>query len=113
MTREEIYSQMTGTGESYIGDEFQPGGACYDYYYNVYEARERLAERTGIDFEDEDIMAIVENMEKIVEICSYKMFDYGIMIASKPWELVLQSYKESIKDTPEDTPEIDFENDID
>lgn len=94
MTREEIYAQMTGTTEDCISDEFQPGGACYDYYAKVYAARERLAERTGIDFEDADIMEIIVNMEEIAKICSYKMYDYGVLNANRAWELSEKARRE-------------------
>lgn len=86
MTREEIYAQITGSGESYVENEFEPGGACMEAYGEVYKARERLAERTGIDFEDEDVMTIIRNMEEIARICSYKMYDYALMNANKTQE---------------------------
>lgn len=86
MTKEEIYGQMTGCGEYYIRDEFESGGICEKLYGEVYNARERLAERTGIDFEDADVMSIVTNLEEIAKVCSYKMYDYGVMNADKIWE---------------------------
>lgn len=40
-------------------------------------ARERVAERTGLDFEDADLLAIVENTEEIGKVLALKMYGYG------------------------------------
>jgi len=46
-------------------------------YQKVCDARLRLSERAGIDFEDRDLLEIIESLEEIGKICALKMFDYG------------------------------------
>lgn len=76
VTKEEIYDQMTGVRYN-VENEFLDGTPCSKLYKKVCDARLRLAERTGIDFEDRDILEIIESLEKIGRICALKMFDYG------------------------------------
>ncbi len=81
MTKEEIYEHMTMHfiyPDPEIPCEFDEGKPCEELYGRVCDARLRLAERTGIDFEDRDVLEIVECMEKISEICALKMYDYGV-----------------------------------
>ena len=81
MTKEEIYEHMTMhfiPPNPEISCEFDEGKPCEELYGRVCDARLRLTERTGIDFEDRDVLEIVECMEKIAEICALKMFDYGV-----------------------------------
>lgn len=80
MTKEEIYDHMTSHyiyQHPYIECEFDDGKPCMELYSRVCDARVRIAERTGIDFEDRDLLEIVECMEEIAKICGLKMFDYG------------------------------------
>lgn len=80
MTKEEIYERMTiefVNPDPEIPCEFDEGKPCWERYGKVCQARLRLSERTGISFEDRDVMEIVENMEEIAKICALKMFDYG------------------------------------
>ena len=80
MTKEEIYDYMTikfRVPSKVIPYEFDDGKPCMEFYSRICEARERISERTGIDFEDQDIMEIVECMEEIAKICALKMYDYG------------------------------------
>ena len=76
MTKQEIYNQMIGAVYN-VENEFADGKPCSELYGRVNDARLRLAERTGIDFEDRDVMEIVESLEEIAKIGSLKMFDYG------------------------------------
>lgn len=76
MTKQEIYDQIIGSVCN-VENEFADGKPCSELYGRVYDARLRLSERTGIDFEDPDLMEIVESLEEITRICSLKMFDYG------------------------------------
>lgn len=81
MTKEEIYERMITeyvVPDPEIPCEFEDGKPCSELYGKVYDARERISERTGIDFEDRDLMEIVESLEEIAKICSLKMFDYGV-----------------------------------
>lgn len=50
---------------------------CDLLYQKVCEARERLAERAGISFEDRDLLAMVEGLEEIGKVLAMKMFEYG------------------------------------
>lgn len=81
MTKEEIYDCMVyhfDPPDPKIPCEFDDGRPCEELYSRVCDARVRLSERTGIDFEDRDVLEIVECMEKIAEICALKMYDYGV-----------------------------------
>ena len=41
------------------------------------------AERTGIDFEDRDLLAMVEGLEEIGKVLALKMFEYGVRFGGK------------------------------
>lgn len=80
MTKEQIYERMTE--EFVIPDpdipcEFGEGRLCAELYEKVTEAREHIADRTGLDFEDADLLTMVEGMEKISRILALKMYEYG------------------------------------
>lgn len=60
-----------------VENEFDDGKPCSELYERVYEARERLCERLGVE-EDPDVEAIVNNMEEISRILAMKMFDYAV-----------------------------------
>lgn len=80
MTKEEIYDRMTmqyTLPDPAVPCEFDDGRPCAELYGKVYNARLRIAERTGLDFEDRDIMEIVENLEEIGKVLALRMFDYG------------------------------------
>lgn len=86
MTKEEIYEHMIGQHihpHPEIECEFDEGKPCSKLYGNVYAARLRLAKRTGISFEDRDLLEIVESLEKIAELCALKMYDYGVRYAAQ------------------------------
>lgn len=80
MTKEEIYERMTVQlvrPDPEIPCEFDEGKPCEALYGKVCDARLRLSERTGIDFEDRDLLEIIEGLEEIGKVCALKMFDYG------------------------------------
>ena len=80
MTKEEIYERMTvqmTVPDPDIPCECDEGRPCELLYDEVCAARERIAERTGLDFEGADLLAMVEGMEEIAKICGLKMFEYG------------------------------------
>ena len=86
MTKEKIYEHMTGQHihpHPEIECEFDEGKPCSKLYGNVYAARLRLAERTGIGFEDRDLLEIIEGLEEIGELCALKMYDYGTQYAAQ------------------------------
>lgn len=81
MTKEQIYERMTVhfiDPDPEIPCEFDEGKPCEALYGRVCDARLRLAERTGIGFEDRDVLEIIESLEEIGKICALKMFDYGV-----------------------------------
>lgn len=83
MTKRDIYRSITGQLVP-IEDEFADGKPCSLLYHKVEEARERLCKRTGIDFEDSDILEIISGMEKIAEICALKMYHYALLWGNIP-----------------------------
>lgn len=83
MTRRDIYREITGQYIS-VEDEFADGKPCSLLYENVTDARERLCKRTGIDFEDADVLEIISGMEKIAEICALKMYHYALLWGNIP-----------------------------
>lgn len=80
MTKEQIYERMTiqfVTPDPKIPCEFDEGKPCDLLYEKVCKARERIADRTGIGFEDRDLLEIVEGMEEIGKLLAMKMYGYG------------------------------------
>lgn len=80
MTKEQIYERMTvqfTEPDPEIPCVFDEGRPCEELYGRVCDARLRLTERTGIGFEDRDVLEIIECLEKIGKICALKMYDYG------------------------------------
>lgn len=80
MTKEQIYERMTVefvTPDPEIPCEFDDGKPCALLYEKVSKARERIAARTGLDFEDRDLLAMVEGMEEIGKVLAMKMYGYG------------------------------------
>ena len=80
MTKEQIYERMTVQlvhPDPEIPCEFDEGKPCDKLYEKVTDARLRLCERTGIGFEDRDLLDIIEGLEEIGKYCALKMFDYG------------------------------------
>lgn len=71
MTKEQIYERMTVKfvePDPDIPYEFEDGKPCEELYGKVCDARLRLSERTGIDFEDRDLMDVIENLEQIATV---------------------------------------------
>lgn len=80
MTKEQIYERMTVqfiSPDPKIPCEFDDGKPCDLLYEKVCNARERIAERTGLDFEDRDLLEMVEGMEEIGKVLALKMYEYG------------------------------------
>lgn len=80
MTKEQIYEYMTVqlvVSNPEIPCEFDDGKPCALLYDEVCGARERIAERTGLDFEDRDLMTMVEGLEEIGKQLALKMYEYG------------------------------------
>ena len=86
MTKEQIYERMTvqfTDPDPEIPCEFDEGKPCEELYGRVCDARLRLSERTGIGFEDRDVLEIIESLEEIGKICALKMYDYGARYGQK------------------------------
>jgi len=79
MNAEELYNQVAGItyAQPGIQDEFEEGRPCWELYSRVSDARLRLAERTGIDFEDRDLLEIIEGLEEIGKLLALRMYQYG------------------------------------
>lgn len=80
MTKEQIYERMTVQlvrPDPEIPCEFDEGKPCDRLYGQVTDARLRLCKRTGLDFEDRDLLDIIEGLEEIGKLCALKMYDYG------------------------------------
>ena len=85
MTKEKIYERMTVQlvhPDPEIPCEFDDGKPCDVLYEKVSAARLRLCDRLGLDFEDRDLLTIIEGLEEIGKICALKMFDYGARYAN-------------------------------
>ena len=86
MTKEQIYERMTvqfTEPDPEIPCEFDEGKPCEELYGRVCDARLRLSERTGIGFEDRDVLEIIESLEEIGKICALKMYGYGARYGQK------------------------------
>lgn len=83
MTKRDIYYQITGQFIP-VEDEFADGKPCSLLYEKVTNARERLCKRTGIDFDDDDLLEMISGMEKIAEICALKMYHYALLWGDIP-----------------------------
>ena len=91
MTKEQIYERMTVQlvcPDPEIPCEFDEGRPCAELYAKVCDARLRLAERTGIDFEDRDLLDMIENLEAIAKLCALSMYDYGARYGQQSKPLV-------------------------
>ena len=82
MTKEQIYERMTVQfidPDPDIPCEFDEGRPCEELYGRVCDARLRLSERTGIGFEDRDVLEIIRSLEEIGKLCALRMYDYGAL----------------------------------
>ena len=60
----------------HIEDEFETGKLCGEWYDQIYQLKNRLAERLGKE-EDRDIEFILDRYSKICKHMAYKMYEYG------------------------------------
>lgn len=68
-----LNGQLTGQGG--VPDLFAEGAACDRLYAQVTAARERLTRRTGISFEDHDLLDIIRGLEEIGRLCAFQAAD--------------------------------------
>lgn len=88
-----VYDLMCGSidRETFRGEEvkvvenaYAEGSECDRIYQEVYEACERVCERLGTAYgEDEDVERIMDGMLEIQGILCRKMFEYGGIFAGK------------------------------
>lgn len=87
MTKEQIYDYMTIVHivpHPEIPCEFDEGKPCMEMYEKVCTARERIAQRTGLDFEDKDLLEMMTGMEAIAKLCGLRMYEYGTKYGLEP-----------------------------
>lgn len=90
-TKEKIYEAISGMYaglENYeiegirVKDEYGPEGDVRKIYEQVFEARERLNKRLGVD-DDKDVHEVVSGMEDIMKIVGMKMYEYGYLMGRR------------------------------
>lgn len=64
-----LNGQISDQGD--VPNLFAEGEPCDVLYGQVTNARLRLAQRTGIDFEDHDLMEIIQSLEEIGRLCAF------------------------------------------
>ena len=69
-----INGQLTDQGD--VPNLFTDGSPCDVLYSRVTAARERLAHRTGISFEDHDLLDIITSLEEIARRCAFHAAEY-------------------------------------
>lgn len=62
---------------------FAPGKPCDLLYQEMAGARERLAQRTGLEEDDTDIEGIIRPLLKISGTIGVRMYEYGAEFAAK------------------------------
>lgn len=77
-----IYDQINGALEpdvcEWVKDESTKDGEVGPIIERVYDARNRLAERLGIDAgDDEDLEELVSGFEDFARVCGKLMYHYG------------------------------------
>lgn len=82
LTPENIYHTLTGAlVEEYaisgIENAFAEGSLCEELYREVYEANMRLCTRLGQTDSDPDVEIIINNLLRICNHLSLKMYGYG------------------------------------
>lgn len=68
-----VNGQLTEQGG--VPNLFAEDAACDRLYEAVTRARLRLVSRTGIDFEDSDLLDIIRGLEEIGRLCAFQAAD--------------------------------------
>lgn len=81
ITQEEfdlLWLRLNGqlTDQSGVPDLFADGSPCDRLYDSVTRARLRLSQRTGISFEDRDLLEIIHSLEEISCRCAFQAANY-------------------------------------
>lgn len=76
-----IYDQINGFNEpdvcEWVKDETAEGGELAGLAEQIYQARDRLCERSGADPDDEDLALLIRGFEDFARICGKLMYRYG------------------------------------
>ena len=77
-----IYNQINGINEpdvcEWVKDESSPEGEIGPLTEQIYEARNRICDRTGLDPDsDLDLKLLFSGIEKLSRICGKLMYHYG------------------------------------
>ena len=56
---------------------FAPGKPCYEAYFDMQEAYERLCARLGVRDEDADVEIMIQSLLKYGRVSAIEMFKYG------------------------------------
>lgn len=77
-----IYNQINGLNEpdvcEWVKDESSMGGALGPLVEQVYGARDRICEKTGLDPDaDPDLETLLRGFETISRACGRLMYQYG------------------------------------
>lgn len=79
-----IYNQINGLNESdicqWVKDESSMDGEIGPLVEQIYEARNRLCERTGLDPDtDPDFCLFLSGAEDLARVCGKLMYHYGYL----------------------------------
>ena len=77
-----IYNQINGINESdvceWVKDESSPEGEIGPLTDQIYEARNRICDRTGLNPDsDPDLELLFSGFEKLSRVCGKLMYHYG------------------------------------
>lgn len=77
--QEELWLKVMGMHAQPDGipSEFEEGSPCMKLYDRIDDARVRLCERFGIDFEDPDMLEILNCEDEICKLVGCRMYRYG------------------------------------
>ena len=78
-----IYGKINGLiatdGAPDISDETEAGGQLEWHITQIYEARKRLCEKSGISFDgDPDLERVIDSYEALCHVCGLLMYRYGL-----------------------------------
>ena len=69
-----LNGQLADQGD--VPNLFIDGSPCDQLYDCVTRARLRLAQRTGICFEDHDLLELISGLEEIGRLCAFQAANY-------------------------------------
>lgn len=93
--KKNVYELMNGSVEldlctapekEVVVNEYATGSKCEQLYKEVFEANRRICQKLGVA-EDRDVEIIINNLLRIGEHLSMKMYDYGEYFSKKDMEV--------------------------